>query len=253
MKSLVNYIFIISTLFFYFFCQPAPFVKKEQKKTGIDSTLYFRQVDVDDPFLDTVFQGPDTQIVLQKTLIPAEKPPERQVRQVEGFRVQIFAGIDSMNALVTLAESEMVFADTVYFFKEKGLYKLQTGDYLYRPQADSVRDLSRNNGYSGAWVVKRLINLYDQPPEPEATNETITDSTIIDEGRYKIQVVATSSQSGAEQIVGELKESIPYRVYYLQSGSLYKIFIGNFQDETTARRILKEVRETGYPDAWLVY
>lgn len=253
MKDLFKFILCSSLLFLLFYCQPAPFVKKAQKKSPVDSTLYFQQMDIDDPFLDTVFQGPDTQVVLQKTLIPVAKQVPRPVRHAEGFRVQVFAGTDSINARAAREEAEMVFADTVYFLNEKGLYKIQTGDYLYRPEADSVRDFSRGNGYPGAWVVKRLINLYDRQPEPEEITEIPETGAMSDEGRYKIQVAATSSQSNAEQIVNELKKTFSYRVYYLQGDTLYKIYIGNFRDENTARGILNEVRDSGYPDAWLVY
>jgi hypothetical protein len=253
MKQIIKCTFYISFIYLFFYCQPSSLVKKKQKETGIDSTLYFRQVDVDDPFLDTIFQGPDTQVVLQKTLLPPDKPQQRQIRQVEGFRVQIFAGIDSLNALATLEQAEMVLADTVYFLKEKGLYKLQAGDYLYRPQADSVRAYVRTNGYAGAWIVKCLINLYDQPQEEEIIQAASSDNTFADDGKYKIQIVATSTEPAAQQIVSELKEKITYNVYYQVSGALYKVYVGNFKEENTARSVLGEVREAGYPDAWLVY
>jgi hypothetical protein len=29
--------------------------------------------------------------------------------------------------------------------------------------------------------------------------------------------------------------------------------VGNFETESTARSVLGEIREAGYPDAWLVY
>jgi hypothetical protein len=250
MKQYSRYSAYIAILFIFLYCQPSTLVKKEPKTTGVDSTLYFRQMDVDDPFLDTIFQGPDTQIVLQKKLLPPEKPQQRSVKQVEGFRVQIFAGVDSINALAILDQAEILLADTVYFIKDKGLFKLQTGDYLYRPEADSVRTFVRSNGYDGAWVVKRMINLYDLAEE---VAPVISDDQQLPEGRYKIQVAATSTQSGAREIIDALKAKIAYPVYDLQSGALYKVYVGNFQDETAARAVLDEIRAAGYPDAWLVY
>jgi len=253
MKQFFKFAAYLSIIFLFVFCQPSSLVKKESKSTSIDSTLYFRQVDLDDPFLDTVFQGPDTQVVMTKTVVPPVKAIPRAIRQVEGFRVQIFAGLDSLNALMTLGQAEEVLTDTVYFFKEKGLFKLQTGDYLYRPQADSARTYIRDNGYPGAWIVKRLINLYDQPKSQETVQESSVASSEEYEGKYKIQVAATSTQAGAEEIVDQLKQKLRYPVYYLLSGTLYKVYVGNFKEESTARNVLTEVRDAGYPDAWLVY
>jgi hypothetical protein len=252
MKQFIKWTIYVSIIFLFLFCQPSSLVKKEQKSAGIDSTLYFRQVDVGDPFLDTIFQGPDTQVVLRKTVLPPEQAAPKAIRQVEGFRVQIFAGIDSLNALATRDQSELVLTDTVYLFKEKGLFKLQTGDYLYRPQADSVKAYLSGNGYPGAWIVKRMINLYDQPKFPESM-PAVTAEAQPGEGKYKIQVAATSTQEGAEEIVEQLKQELSYPVYYQYSGLLYKVYIGNFKKESTARNVLIEVREAGYPDAWLVY
>jgi hypothetical protein len=253
MKQIFKITIYLSIIFLFLFCQPSSLVKKEQKSPSIDSTLYFQQVDVDDPFLDTVFQGPDTQVVLTKTIVPPEKAKQRTIKEVEGFRVQIFAGIDSLNALATFEQAGTVLTDTVYFFKDKGLFKLQTGDYLYRPQADSVKSYIQNNGYPGAWIVKRLIHLYDQPPAQETVQKSMVDGTTEYEGKYKIQVAATSTKAGAEEIVEKLIQKLPYHVYYLFSGTLYKVYVGNFETESTARSVLGEIREAGYPDAWLVY
>jgi len=240
-------------------CQPQTAVKSGDS-SQVDSSFYYVQEDIDDPFIDTVFQDPDQPVTLQKELYPP--PPQKEFyKQVEGFRVQIFAGLDAINADAAYTDAGRLVSDSVYKFEEKGLIKVQVGDFQFRPQADNTRDLMRSNGFTGAWVVQRVINIpidtagtqIGQPPPPAEPAAAAAVQKTGASGRYRIQIMASSSEDRARTAAGEIKSQLGYDAFYEKSGSLYKVFVGYFNDEISARQVLDELRGKGYPDAWLVY
>jgi len=236
-------------------CQPGKVAKKEQTALP-DSALYYQQADIADPFLDTIFQEPDQAITINQKIYPPYIPdPIQKFKEAEGFRVQVFAGSDSSKIKSVRQEIATLTDDSVHYFDEKGLYKIQVGDYLYRYLADNMKTKMRQNGYPGAWVVQRTILV---PIDSIATDSiTTTDSTRVNPGsvtgKYKIQLVVTGSLEKAEEIINSLQPNTESRVFYEQSGNLYKVFVGLFEEENQAREELEKMRQLGYPDAWLVY
>jgi hypothetical protein len=236
-------------------CQPGKVAKKETTVLP-DSTLYYQQADISDPFLDTIFQEPDQTIALNKTIYPLYKADVPQkFKEAEGFRVQVFAGSDSVKVNSVRQEIAIITDDSVHYFNEKGLYKIQVGDYLYRYLADNMKTKMRQNGYPGAWVVQRTILV---PVDSLATaSSTAPDSSgvlpAMQTGKYKIQLVVTGSFEKAQEIVNNLQNKTEYRVFYEESRNLYKVFVGLFEEEKQARAELEKMRQLGYPDAWLVY
>jgi cell division septation protein DedD len=213
--------------------------------------------------MDTVFSPAGQAVTLSKKVIPppvvaAELP---RYKESEGFRVQIFAGLDSLNAILTAKQSHEVTVDSVYLIKEKGLFKIQLGDYNYRYQADSANMSLRKNGFRGAWVVKSTVLI------PVSAADTLTlpgqvESIVpadgarkdpVIAGKYKVQVVATATIERAETLVRELTAKFHSPVFYEKAGTMYKVFIGPFSVESEARQTLESIRQAGYPDAWLVY
>ena len=258
MKILI-FILMLVLLIVISACQPAPMVKKEEKALA-DSVLYFQQLDLNDPFLDTVFNEPDKPVSIQKELAPPPPPPEviPRFKEIEGFRVQIFAGIDSVNALPVLQQAETLTNDSIYYYSDKGLFKIQIGDYQFRYKADSARTYFRRSGFDGAWVVQRQI-LIPVDPDSLTISEILPDTTVavglIGEatGRYKIQIMALGDIEKVRLTAAALRSEYNYNAFYEQSGSLYKVFVGFFNSESSAREVLQKLRENGYPDAWLVY
>ncbi len=240
-------------------CQPGTAVRKEST-AAIDSVLYFQQLDLNDPFLDTVFDDPDQPVTVEKVLIPPPVPPALPPRfkEIEGFRVQIFAGIDSINALPVVDQAAGLTPDSVYFFPDKGLFKIQIGDYQFRYKADSARTFFRQNGFPGAWIVQGpiLIPIASDAMGviPSMTNATgTTDLTGLESGPYKIQVMATNDAEKARLTAALLRSQNKYNAFYEQVGNLFKLFVGYFRSESQAREVLNKLRDGGYPDAWLVY
>jgi hypothetical protein len=165
---------------------------------------------------------------------------------------------DTINALSTRSQAATMVTDSVYLLEDQGLLKVQVGDYPYRYQVDKIRDQFRREGFPGAWVILRLI-----PYEAASTDDTITvaDTVIaaqpmeksVVKGNFKIQIIATGSEERAKEIVDNLKQTMNYQAFYEKSGNLYKVFVGYFKEENTARDALDKIRTESYPDAWLIY
>lgn len=213
-----------------------------------DSFLFYQPASVQNAFLDSLNSTYDKEVVLAMHLVPPPPPPAPTTKQVEGFRVQIFAGLDSINAAIAAKNIQNVSEDTVYFFKEKGLFKVQIGDYLYRNPADmKVLDL-RKDGFMDGWVVQRLISVpidstNKQKPETVQPQENYA---------FTIQVLATSDKQKAENLVRELGDHFNQESYFT-SGTIYKIFVGKFTTREEAETVLQKVKQAGYKDAWLVH
>ena len=258
MKIGIIFTLFVSALIFFTACQPKTAYNKDET-AAVDSAFYYVQKDIDDPFLDTVFQTPDGTVNLKMDVYPppVQKP---KFKEIEGFRIQIFAGVDTINALSTRSQAATMVTDSVYLLDEKGLLKVQVGDYPYRYQADKMRDQFRRDGFPGAWVILRTILIPFEADTPADTTN-VSDSTLvkqplqpaIEQGKFKIQIIAIGSEEKAQGIVDNLKQSMNFPAFYEKSGTLYKVFVGYFIEEATARDALLKVRTNGFPDAWLVY
>jgi hypothetical protein len=234
-------------------CQPKTIVK-EDTVVRIDSTLYFEQVAINDPFMDTLNSHANQRLTIKKKILPPVIPASRSpnFKEVEGFRVQIFAGLDSVNGLSIRAQAMELAKDSVHFFKENGLFKVQVGDYQFRHKADSSKKVYSLNGFSGAWIVRRSIIIPVKDELELAIESDRQQEKPVEAGRFKIQVVATSSEDNAKMTVQNLK-SETYNAFYEKSGNLFKVYVGYYTLEQKARQVLEQIRQSGYSDAWLVY
>jgi hypothetical protein len=241
-------------------CQPGPLVKKEPAPADIDSVLFFEQKTISDPFLDSLSQEYDRGIHLKTLLLPPQAPPPPDYREIDGFRIQAFAGLDSLNAYRIKTDLRSAIDDPVYLVKESGLFKVQIGDFPYRVDADNRNMKLRREGYSNAWVVSRKIRIpredIDEPAESTAdsvqaeTKEDISPGAAIP---FRIQILATSDEARAMQLTNDLKRQFSQPAWYEKSSGLFKVYLGKFSERDEADSVLKSVRAGGYPDAWLVY
>lgn len=237
-------------------CQPVASRRETVETAQPDSALYYRQADIDDPFLDTIFQEPDKAISLNTRIYPPPpvEPQPDKFKNVDGFRVQIIAGTDSLEILNTSRSLPADVRDSVYYFYEKGLYKVQLGDFQFHYKADSLKTIMRRSGYPGAWVARTIIRIPIDTTSLATLSPVPVDSVkTTPGGKYKIQVAALSSDTRADEVIVQLKDLLKQNAFYEKSGSVYKIFVGPFESEADARQHLNRVRENGYPDAWLVY
>lgn len=221
-------------------------IVSQTQNTQVDSFLYFQPTTLRNGFLDSLNTQFDNQISLKVRVFPPPAPPK--FKQVEGYRVQIFAGLDSINALSMVYQVKGFVDDSVYFYKEKGLHKIQIGDYLYRNDADTkVYDLRRHNISSG-WVVQRMINI----PNDTLNTSSASDAFTGKEKPFTIQIIATSDLIKARTIVDQLIKQFNMVAVFRKSETLYKVFLGAFETREETETILQQVRNGGYKDAWLV-
>lgn len=225
-------------------------VLPQAQNAQVDSFLYYQPIALNNNFLDSLKIQNDKQIYLKVRVFPPLPPPPPKFREVEGFRVQIFAGLDSINALIMMAEVKRFFVDSVYLFKENDLHKIQIGDFLYRNDADTkVYDLRKNNISSG-WVVQRMINI---PVDTMAVVDSLKTKSIEEkEKQFTIQILVTSDPQKAKTTVDQLKNKFKVEASITQTENLYKIFLGAFETRDETEKTLQLVRENGYKDAWIV-
>lgn len=273
--ALKQFILLSIITLFLLYCNPKTLLTGVTHTSDVDSVLFYQQNPVADPFLDEIQSNPGNSARLTTMILPPPPPPLPNYKEIEGFRVQLFAGTDSISALSVQSRVDMDVDDPVYLIHEGGLFKIQVGDYLYRMDADNMKLVLNNKGYDGAWVAKRMIHvLHDSiesdssivlppppPPAPagasqeEIITEQVSDSTLTEanEIKFKIQVMATSDELKAQQMELELEDQFSQDAFYEKTGDIYKVFIGKFKTRTDAEILLNKVRENGYPDAWLVY
>jgi cell division septation protein DedD len=259
---------------FLFQCNPKTILTGVTHTSDVDSVLFYQQKPVSDPFLDEIASDPGNEARLTAILYPPPPPPPPAYREIEGFRIQVFAGTDSLSAASVKQNVGRDTDDNVYLLHEGGLYKIQVGNFPYRMEADNMKLTLKDKGYEGAWVVKRMIHVprdstmsdTTMTPAPSklpaqisvektqsALPDSAVDTSLTTGARFKIQVMATSDEIKARQLELELEEQFDANAYFEHSGQIYKVYIGKFDSRPKAEILLKEVRENGYPDAWLVY
>ena len=94
----------------------------------------------------------------------------RANREMDGFRVQLFATRDIERATLTKNEAEYIFAEdgdtvAVYLTFDSPNWKVRVGDCLTRDQAEALRLTARRKGYSGAFIVKARVNTIPSLPD----------------------------------------------------------------------------------------
>lgn len=243
---------LLILIFIIYACNPQNIRRERGEQAPPDSFLYYQPVAMENAFLDSMNTKYDQEVALKMRIIPPPPPPAPTVKQVDGFRIQLFAGADSMNVLTSAENIKRSLPDSLYFLKENNLFKIQLGDFLYRNDADlKLMDL-RSHGYPGAWVVKTRINV---PVESLVVSKTEKDTTqaVNQDAKFRIQVLVTSSAEKAENLIEQLKIQFKHESYFDKSGTFYKIYLGRFGTREQAENTLSQVKNAGYTDAWLVY
>ena len=93
---------------------------------------------------------------------PKTTEDQDRVREVNGFRVQILATNNIETASLVEQEASDRFESKgfkTYLLFETPLYKIRIGDCENRSDAEVLRDLAIDNGYTGAFIVKSKIVL----------------------------------------------------------------------------------------------
>ncbi len=115
-----------------------------------DDNLSFPDAKMPEPVLSS-----PTENAQQNQPTPAEN------RQIDGFRVQLFATSDIEKATLQKKEAEYEFATdsvVVYIEFDSPLYKVRAGDCKSRDEALQLLALAKQKGYPTSFVVKTKVN-----------------------------------------------------------------------------------------------
>jgi hypothetical protein len=80
-----------------------------------------------------------------------------ELREMPGFRVQIFVGGDEFEARQMEEQALMSFDESVYLIFDSPNYKIRIGDCKTRTEANELRQRAVGSGYKDAWVVQCKI------------------------------------------------------------------------------------------------
>jgi hypothetical protein len=132
---------------------------------------------------DIVFPQPKQ---LDKTEQPSYLPAEKTVpaeslqvenKQLEGFRLQLLSTKDLESATRSKAMAQEQFSDLqlkFYLEFDSPYYKVRTGDFKTRQEAESMRGIVRSRGYPQAWIVKTKIWSNPEFPAVEDSSQLST-------------------------------------------------------------------------------
>jgi hypothetical protein len=128
---------------------------------------------------DIVFPLPEQ---LNKVEKPSNLPPEEMTpaeslqvenKLMEGFRLQLLSTKDLESATRSKAMAQEQFSDLqlkFYLEFDSPYYKVRTGDFKTRKEAEAVRGMVRSRGYPQAWIVKTKV--WSNPEFPAAEDSS---------------------------------------------------------------------------------
>ncbi|RLC42166.1 MAG: hypothetical protein DRH51_01450 [Candidatus Coatesbacteria bacterium] len=92
--------------------------------------------------------------------------------------------------------------------------------------------------------------VYEQPYSEGDTTET----TYSYEGPfYRVQVIASSTKTGADKVAEEVRMKLPGKMVYVEHiGQYWKVRVGDCRTRKEAETLRDELRNLGYSDAWIV-
>ncbi len=175
--------------------------------------------------------------------------PSRTVRKLEtlpyrlegGFRVQVLATTDSLNARQVYLKVKQLQLDSTYLVKDDVFYKVQVGNFTSQEAGRKLLDQLYYAGFKDAWIAPATIHI---PRKME--HKPVQDSVF-----FAIQILATHSRRKADSVVHAFRRQFNLPVRVISRGPLLKVLAGKFSDEARAREQLQLLRQKGWPDAWL--
>jgi len=99
----------------------------------------------------------DTEQLVDTNNISAE------TKRAQGFRVQIIATGNIESATITRQRASEQFGIMdykAYLVYEAPKFKIRVGDALTRAEAEKIRDLARDYGYKGAFIVRSEVIIH---------------------------------------------------------------------------------------------
>lgn len=137
-----------------------------------DPLVSQKQNEYDESFDPNTLQDDDIIIVKNDLPLPGSTENNSSVAgetniitEARGFRVQIIATKSIETASQVELEARDVFDSLnhkVYLIFDAPNYKVRVGDVIDRDEADDIRDIAKDYGYRGAFVVRSKVNKTSQ-------------------------------------------------------------------------------------------
>ncbi len=174
--------------------------------------------------------------------------PSRRTRQLDslpyqlqqGFRVQVIATKFAKVARRVFQQVQQLGVDSVYLVEETGLYKVQVGNFTQRDSARKMLDRLYYAGFKDAWIAPATIHL------PKLVSSSATPLMY-----YAIQIFASRHEKEARKIQQQYAHQLNWPVWIERMDHLWKVLVGKFTEEATARQVLEKLRLQGWNEAWL--
>jgi hypothetical protein len=113
---------------------------------------------------DILIDGNDDGPVVDNSQTVPDTEEDIKLKEITGFRVQIFATKDIETASLFELEASERFSHLdhkIYLIFETPLYKIRVGDCKDRSQAEELRDLATQYGYRESFIVKSKVQVQE--------------------------------------------------------------------------------------------
>ncbi|NOQ97597.1 MAG: hypothetical protein GQ561_05480, partial [Calditrichae bacterium] len=109
-------------------------------------------------------------------------------------------------------------------------------------------DLLRFRDISNSWIVQTVIHV---PKQPVTLPDTITSEKEFSPSNFAIQLFVTKNEQSAKEFSAKFTGELGDPSRLIQNGEFWKVLSGKYINEFKARERLEEIRNSGYPDAWI--
>ena len=145
--------------------------EREQSSTPYDESFDPLSLEDDDITITKNQESTDREAKPEESAEETTMESAAGSRQMDGWRVQILATKNIENATLVHQEASDQFelSDiSAYLIFEAPLYKVRIGNALTRTEAEAIRDLARDYGYSEAFIVRSKVMVNpDNEPDSE--------------------------------------------------------------------------------------
>lgn len=173
---------------------------------------------------------------------------KRSYHIVRGFRCQVFASSSQEAALEMATKLRRLQLDSVYVIQgADNLYKIQTGNFVDRNDAQTLLDKLYHAGFEGVWVVETEIHI----PKEKAYIDQSQSFEEQNKFYFSVQILATKKIENAQEFESVLEKEISVPIYIIENDGFWKLLIGQFETKSEAQALLEDLRENGYLDAWI--
>ena len=117
--------------------------------------------------------------------------------------------------------------------------------------SDSTLDKDIEETSTSEFVVEGTVG----ETSTEGTTVPVYEGSLTSKGGpfYRVQVSASSSKDGADQLAEKVRTQVPEEPVYVEDvGGYWKVRVGDCKDKITADLLKNKLKDLGYTDCWVV-